>query len=636
MLSVNDKLLQVSDEIEQVRIGETTLLKQYRTGEYLVLERNDVDTIRRFNGVTTVNEAFQDSLISGTTPRISEFYELVHEAFEKGFLFEGDDEPIVPENRGRKWPIFCTPASALSVALLLIIGGVFAGVHANFLTLPSLSEWFLALLAINATLSISNVLAAIGLRAFGRQIYQPGIKIHGPIAFFSIDTRDAIMGGRYCEQVVALSQLAGPGLVLLLGHLTESVPLHLAGLLTLLAVSMPFGHSAAHRLLYATCRRGIFAPPNADSFMENNLLSQIIGGNKRLKEESYFVAFSTYTILWVGGVFRFSLALLDSLGDQMFIDAGALLPLALTLLITVALVTYGLRLVAANLWRLISPKLGSVESAILSGMKGKAKPPEQELITFLERITLFTEMPQRALKQIADVLSFVPAKAGTLLVREHDAGNLFFIIYRGAVEVLKEDEAGVSRTAARLDAGNVFGEIALLEECPRNSSVRALTNCEILILDKKDFDRLLVDSIGAERIKQLVQVCSFLRRNQLFNGWSSKVLIKVAGEFVFEEFSEGSKIIEEGDTNEFFYLIYEGEFEVSKNGKVIANLGSGEFCGEISLLKEAPANATVTVSRDSRALKLDKDTFLDLVDRDFVMAATLDREVARRSNMESN
>ena len=94
----------------------------------------------------------------------------------------------------------------------------------------------------------------------------------------------------------------------------------------------------------------------------------------------------------------------------------------------------------------------------------------------------------------------------------------------------------------------------------------------------------------------------------------------------------GAEIIEEGKQNEFFYLIYEGEFDVSKEGKQVAKLGPGDFCGEISLLRGAPANANVTAAQPTRALKLDKESFLDLVSQDFVMALALDREADRRDD----
>jgi CRP-like cAMP-binding protein len=231
---------------------------------------------------------------------------------------------------------------------------------------------------------------------------------------------------------------------------------------------------------------------------------------------------------------------------------------------------------------------------------------------------------------VADAMRFIPVKAGKPIIRERDQGDLFFMIYKGEVEVLKDDEAGDPVSVAKLSAGDVFGEIALLQKVPRTSSVSSLTKCDLLALNKADFENLLVDTLGAKKIQQLVQVCAFLRRNPLFSGWPSRALIKIANEFTVEDCAVGHEVIEEGHHNEFFYLIYEGEFEVSKGGKEVARLGPGEFCGEISLLRGVPANARVAASQPTRCLRLDKDGFLELVSQDFVMALGLDREADRR------
>lgn len=632
MTSLNDKALKVSEEIERVHLGETRLLKQRRTGEYLALEKGDVDILRLFDGTKTVNEVFHAMLVSGERPKIREFYDLVYDAVEKGFLYGGEREPVSPSNRGQNWMIIATPFSALMLPLLLIIGGIVAVLNTDLPLVPAPIEWVTVLIAISVTLSLSNLLAAIGLRAFDRQVYHPGLRVDWIIPYFTLETRDAFMGGRNCEQVVALNQLAAPGFMALVGCMIGSVPLYVAGMISALIVSVPFGQSAAHQFLHAMCRQGHVVPQNADSFMQNNLLSQIFNWKKELKEENYFIVHSTYTILWLGGVFRFSSALLADQSNQIFNDPNGLVPLVMICFVVLFPIFYGLWLATRNFWRVAAPKLTAVESGVRAGAKDSWKPEESELVEFLETIVLFSEMSREELKKIADAMSYIPVKADTLVIREHDRGDLFFAVHSGEVEVLKEDDAGVSNPVAKLGAGDVFGEIALLEKRPRTSSIRTVTNCKLLALNRKDFDRLLVDTMGAQKIKQLVQVCSFLRRNQLFSGWPSRALIKIANEFTFEDCAAGAEIIEEGKQNEFFYLIYEGEFDVSKEGKQVAKLGPGDFCGEISLLRGAPANANVTAAQPTRALKLDKESFLDLVSQDFVMALALDREADRRDD----
>jgi CRP-like cAMP-binding protein len=63
------------------------------------------------------------------------------------------------------------------------------------------------------------------------------------------------------------------------------------------------------------------------------------------------------------------------------------------------------------------------------------------------------------------------------------------VIEKGECEVIKED-AGESKTVATLQAGNYFGEMALLSDVMRNATVRARTALDVLLIPKGDFNRL--------------------------------------------------------------------------------------------------------------------------------------------------
>ena len=200
----------------------------------------------------------------------------------------------------------------------------------------------------------------------------------------------------------------------------------------------------------------------------------------------------------------------------------------------------------------------------------------------------------------------------------------------GLVEVQKEDEAGALRPVARLSRGDVFGEIALLQQVPRTSSVIALEDTELFALKRADFDRLLLSTLGAKKIQEVVQVCAFLRRNAIFADWPPHALMKVAGQFTFQDCTAGATVLNEGRHNESFYIVYEGEFGVRKAGQQVATLGPGDFCGEISLLQGTAASADVAALRNSRCLKLGKDSFLQLVSRDFLTGVAIERTSDKR------
>ncbi|MGH7803112.1 MAG: cyclic nucleotide-binding domain-containing protein, partial [Candidatus Binatia bacterium] len=83
---------------------------------------------------------------------------------------------------------------------------------------------------------------------------------------------------------------------------------------------------------------------------------------------------------------------------------------------------------------------------------------------------------------------------GSTIVREGDAADRFFIVFRGEVEVVTERPDGGELFLARLGEGDYFGEIGLLENRPRNATVRTAPDCEtveVMTVDRAGFEELI-------------------------------------------------------------------------------------------------------------------------------------------------
>ena len=68
--------------------------------------------------------------------------------------------------------------------------------------------------------------------------------------------------------------------------------------------------------------------------------------------------------------------------------------------------------------------------------------------------------------------------------------------------------------------------------------------------------------------------------------------------------NEGRELVREGDFSYEFMAIEEGEAEVSREGKHLADLGPGDFFGETGLLEKTLRNATVTAKTPMRLVTL--------------------------------
>jgi CRP/FNR family cyclic AMP-dependent transcriptional regulator len=76
----------------------------------------------------------------------------------------------------------------------------------------------------------------------------------------------------------------------------------------------------------------------------------------------------------------------------------------------------------------------------------------------------------------------------------------------------------------------------------------------------------------------------------------------------------GRVLFHQGDLAHELYIVVSGQVRVERDGKVLANRGSGEFLGEIALVAGGPRTATVTLVTDGRLLVLGRRDFHSLMD----------------------
>lgn len=84
--------------------------------------------------------------------------------------------------------------------------------------------------------------------------------------------------------------------------------------------------------------------------------------------------------------------------------------------------------------------------------------------------------------------------AGQVILRQGDSADCFYVISDGEVTVTQMSEGGESLELRRLGPGQYFGEIGLLANLPRTATVTAVTNVEILTLNRATFSDLVARS----------------------------------------------------------------------------------------------------------------------------------------------
>lgn len=119
---------------------------------------------------------------------------------------------------------------------------------------------------------------------------------------------------------------------------------------------------------------------------------------------------------------------------------------------------------------------------------------DEQVVELLGRVPLFRGLPDTELWSIAALARPRALGKNEMLFREGDPGDRFYIVYAGAVEVLKERPLGDHERLAVKRTGEAFGEMSLLNDAPRSASVRALEPTELLVVSRNDFNALLGES----------------------------------------------------------------------------------------------------------------------------------------------
>jgi MFS family permease len=128
------------------------------------------------------------------------------------------------------------------------------------------------------------------------------------------------------------------------------------------------------------------------------------------------------------------------------------------------------------------PALAALTWVRVARIDAAAPAPDKSELRILSSVPIFAPLPGMTLEHLAGRLVPLRVDSGTVIVREGDPGDRFYLVAEGTVEV---SEYG--RAIAELGAGGYFGEIALLRDVPRTATVTARTSVVLYALDREDF-----------------------------------------------------------------------------------------------------------------------------------------------------
>lgn len=214
---------------------------------------------------------------------------------------------------------------------------------------------------------------------------------------------------------------------------------------------------------------------------------------------------------------------------------------------------------------------------------------------------------QRAIAA-AEVKTFEP---GETIITEGAPADAFFIIASGSVEVFKQMDEGEVRVA-RLERGQYFGEIGLLQNTTRTATVRVASDAPaaVMILTQEAFlDLVETLDLDSDEIGRLMR--KRISTNQLIEAVRRLSADELAGllpGFEVQTIAPGTTIFREGEAPEAFYILDAGEVMVTstKEGseQTIEVLTPGSYFGELGLLSGQPHVITARASGTAEVVVL--------------------------------
>jgi len=130
----------------------------------------------------------------------------------------------------------------------------------------------------------------------------------------------------------------------------------------------------------------------------------------------------------------------------------------------------------------------------------------------LEKCVLFSSLDEKARREIAAHAVSRRFAAGESICRLGDDGDSMMAVVVGSVRISRPTVRGKEIILADLQPGELFGEIALLDGRSRSADAMALTNCELMVLPRRDVLAFL-EKNPAVCMKLMEILCARIRRS---------------------------------------------------------------------------------------------------------------------------
>lgn len=230
----------------------------------------------------------------------------------------------------------------------------------------------------------------------------------------------------------------------------------------------------------------------------------------------------------------------------------------------------------------------------------------------LEKLVLFRDLEGKELDVIIDAFEARKVSAGEQVIKQGDEGHELFVVLSGRLDCSKSHAPGEPEAHLReYSKGDCFGELALMYNTPRQASVLAVENCELYVLDRVTFNRIIMTSAVANREKYE----NFLKDVKVLKTLGDDEISKLCDCLTLQTFKKGQRVINQGDRGDTFFLVVDGSAgayqldpSTGKENRVL-DYKEKMYFGELALLKDEPRAASIIADSELKVAKIDRNAF---------------------------
>lgn len=249
---------------------------------------------------------------------------------------------------------------------------------------------------------------------------------------------------------------------------------------------------------------------------------------------------------------------------------------------------------------IISPKrkplMGIRENALKKINNRKITIPKSDILVqqiknAFKSHYVFSQLLEEATDGVIDLMEKNEIPMGTVIIKEGDKGDYCYYIEEGKFAYFEKSKGnGITN---KINKGEIFGELALIYDCPRTGTVQALSNSTVWKIDRLTFRSILTCISEQERNK----LKEFLKTINIFSSLTDIQINQIASIVKSEEYNESVSLVNESTWKDrMIYIIHNGHCKCVKPGfeKVLGE--KDVVCEELFNGKEIDYNV-VTIDK---------------------------------------